>query len=96
MGKNQRLLQLGATKKTGKLFREVLDKDYTEEDYEVQFEIRVSENLAKIERMREIYETKVTDAPQVFYKLLNEQAERLKELKGKHGNCVSPFKFIEQ
>ncbi|NPA75042.1 MAG: phosphoenolpyruvate carboxykinase (GTP), partial [Euryarchaeota archaeon] len=39
-----------------RLFREVFDREYSREDYEKQFKIRVPELLAKIERIRKIYE----------------------------------------
>jgi phosphoenolpyruvate carboxykinase (GTP) len=77
-----------------RLFKEVLDKEYTEADYETQFTINVSENLAKIDRMKEIYETKVTDAPEVVQQELAAQADRLNKLKEEHGDYVSPFKLI--
>ncbi|MCD6372731.1 MAG: phosphoenolpyruvate carboxykinase (GTP), partial [Thermococcus sp.] len=38
-----------------RLFKQVLNKDYSREDYEKQFTIRVPELLAKIERIEKIY-----------------------------------------
>jgi phosphoenolpyruvate carboxykinase (GTP) len=72
-----------------KLFKEVLDKEYSSEDYETQFAIRVTENLAKIERMKKIYQT-MSDAPQMLLKFMDEQEAGLKALAEKHVNCVSP------
>ncbi len=46
-----------------RLFREVLNKEYTREDYEKQFTIRVPELLAKIERIERIYREQVKDVP---------------------------------
>ncbi len=64
-----------------RLFKEVLDKDYTEEDYRGQFTLRVPENIAKIDRILEIYRTKVSDAPPVLFEVLEEQKRRLEEVK---------------
>ena len=73
-----------------KLFKEVLGKDYTRDQYEEQFKIRIPELLAKIERMTKIYTTKVTDTPKEMMKALDDQKKRLEELKTKHGNVVIP------
>ncbi len=73
------------------LFKSVLNKEYTREDYIEQFSLRVPENLAKIERIIEIYRTKVEDTPEVVFKTLEEQKNRLLEVQKKHGDRVSPF-----
>ncbi len=73
-----------------KLFKEVLDKDYTRKDYLDQFSIRVAENLSKIERIMDIYSTKVPDAPDILFKILHEQKKRYIQLKETHGDYVSP------
>jgi len=75
------------------LFKEVLEKDYREEDYTKQFTLRVPENLAKVGRITEIYKTRVPDAPEVLSKVLKEQKERLEEAKRSHGDYISPDKF---
>ena len=77
-----------------KLFSSVLKKEYTEEDYIQQFAIRVPENLAKLQRMREIYETKVPDTPKVFFECLEVQEKGLKEARKKHGDYISPLSFL--
>ena len=41
------------------LFRKILDKDYARGDYTEQFKIRIPECIAKIERIKNIYHTKV-------------------------------------
>jgi len=72
-----------------RLFKEVLDKDYTREDYVKQFTIRIPENLAKIERIKGIYE-KIDDAPALVFKILEEEKLRLVETRKKYGDYVSP------
>ena len=75
------------------LFDRVLGKEYTKEAYEEQFKLRVNENIAKIERIKEIYHTKVFDTPHVLMKALNDQKARLEECKAKHGDYVLPNVF---
>lgn len=60
-----------------RLFREVLKKDYTEEEYRKQFAVRIPENLAKIENIMKIYKMKAKDVPPILFKVLQEQKERI-------------------
>ena len=78
-----------------RLFKEVLGKDYSEEDYVKQFTLRVPENLSKIERIMRIYETEVLNAPKILFEVLRKQKRRLQEAAKKYGSYVSPFKFAE-
>ena len=75
------------------LFQEVLKKDYSEEDYIKQFSVRVAENLAKIERVKEFYKTKVYDTPQIVFEVLEEQRQRLIQAGEKYGDPISPLKL---
>ncbi|MHA2210045.1 MAG: phosphoenolpyruvate carboxykinase (GTP) [Candidatus Thorarchaeota archaeon] len=75
------------------LFKEHLDKEYTEAQYEQQFMIRIPELLSKIDRIEQEYTERVSDAPEILYALLNEQRERLLEAKQAHGDCISPSLF---
>jgi len=77
------------------LFREVLGRDYTEEEYERQFTIRVPENLAKMERVLNFYRTNAPDAPEEVFQVLEAQRRRLVEAGEKFGNRISPFKLEE-
>ncbi|MFH1877895.1 MAG: phosphoenolpyruvate carboxykinase (GTP), partial [Candidatus Omnitrophota bacterium] len=76
------------------LFRKVLDKEYTKEKYEEQFKLRIPENLAKIERIKNIYHTKVFDTPHILLQALDEQKKRLEECREKYGEYVSPSVFM--
>lgn len=76
-----------------KLFKEVLDKDYSEEEYKKQFMVRVPESLAKIDRIKEVYETRVKDTPKILFDVLEEQRKRLLEAQKKHGDYIAPDKF---
>lgn len=76
-----------------KLFREVLDVDFTREDYDQQFKIRIGENLEKIDRIEGIYKTQVLDAPRVLFDFLEEQRERLISAQKKYGDYIEPEEF---
>lgn len=76
-----------------KLFRQVLNKDYSKEDYTKQFTIRVPENLAKIERVQRFYQENVSDTPLEMFGILYLQRERLTKAKEKFGDYISPESF---
>ncbi len=78
-----------------RLFKQIRGKDYSKEDYVEQFSIRVQENMAKIKRVRRFYKKNVTYTPEAVFWVLNQQYERLLNAKEKHGNYISPEKFIE-
>jgi len=72
------------------LFKSVLNRDYKKEDYDKQFTIRIPENLAKIERIKKIYEEKVTDTPKIVFEVLEKQRQRLVEAQKKFGDYITP------
>ncbi len=75
------------------LFKQIFDKDYTKEDYEKQFSVRVDKWLAKMDRIEEIYKAE-EEIPKVFHDHLEQQRTRLKEAKEKFGkDDISPFDF---
>jgi len=73
------------------LFKEHLDKEYSQADYVKQFTIRIPENLAKLDRVEKIYTEKVPDAPQVLFDTFTEVRGRLKAAQNKYGDYISPF-----
>jgi len=75
------------------LFKKRLNKDYTKEDYIKQFSLRIPENLGKIDRIIDIYKTKVFDTPQEMFEILEEQKKRLNLAQKAHGDCVAPDAF---
>ncbi|MET1159567.1 MAG: phosphoenolpyruvate carboxykinase (GTP) [Thermoprotei archaeon] len=75
-----------------KLFKQELDKEYREEDYEKQFMIRVKKMLEKTERIWKIYEN-IPTTPKKFFDILLAEKRRLEETLHKYGPQVSPFKF---
>ncbi|MBN1787301.1 MAG: phosphoenolpyruvate carboxykinase (GTP) [Sedimentisphaerales bacterium] len=73
------------------LFKELLNKDYSEQDYINQFTIRVKENLAKIERIEKFHKEHVAQAPSQVFKVLDAQRKRLQEAQKKYGDYISPL-----
>ncbi len=76
-----------------RLFKEVMDKDYSREEYVEQFTIRIPELLAKIERMRKVYAEEAGDIQQLLFGEFDAQEERLKELRREKGDYVSPVEM---
>ena len=74
-----------------RLFKEVLNKDYSREDYERQFTVRVPELLAKIDRIEKIYREQVREVPKELFQVLGEERKRLLEARAKYGDYISPF-----
>jgi phosphoenolpyruvate carboxykinase (GTP) len=71
------------------LFKDVLNREYSVETYQEHFKLRIPENLAKIERIEEIY-AKVPTAPKVIFEALDDQKQRLEATRKKLGDYVSP------
>jgi phosphoenolpyruvate carboxykinase (GTP) len=76
-----------------KLFREVLNRNYTIEEYTKQFTIRVKENLAKINRVEKFYRENAPEAPQKLFEELEAQRKRLLKAKEEFGEYISPEKL---
>jgi len=76
-----------------RLFKSVLDQDYKEKDYEQQFQIEVTELLAKIRRIKKKYRTSVPDAPDILYRLLDAQRCRLLAARAQFGDSICPSLF---
>ena len=73
-----------------KLFKQVLKKDYTRQQYVEQFTVRIPENLAKLDRIEKVYR-EITDTPAEVFKNLSAQRQRLLELQKAKGDHVSPM-----
>jgi phosphoenolpyruvate carboxykinase (GTP) len=77
-----------------RLFEQRLHARFTRDDYEQQFAVRVTENLAKLDRVEKIYKDKVPDTPQILFSTFNEARSRLKAAGDKFGDFISPFKLL--
>jgi len=76
-----------------RLFKEVLDKEYTPEDYAAQFTMRVKENLAKLDRVEKFHRETVASAPEALFRILSEQRERLAAAEKEFGPYPAPERF---
>jgi phosphoenolpyruvate carboxykinase (GTP) len=74
-----------------KLFKKVLAKTYSRNEYVEQFTIRIPENLAKLDRIEKIYRQDVSDTPQIVLETLSAQRDRLQLLRASKGDYVSPL-----
>ncbi len=75
------------------LFSDVLKREYPLEAYNEQFKIRIPELLAKIDRIEDVYKTKVPDAPSLLFDRLSEEREKLNRTKEKLGEYITPDKW---
>ncbi|MBU1853633.1 MAG: phosphoenolpyruvate carboxykinase (GTP) [Candidatus Omnitrophica bacterium] len=75
------------------LFKKVLSKNYKKPEYNEQFKIRIPESIAKIDRIKNIYHTKVFDTPHILMKTLDDQKKRLEDCRIKHGDYPWPNVF---
>ncbi len=73
------------------LFKEKLNKEYTQADYVKQFTIRIPNLLAKYDRVEAIYKAKVADTPQLVYDTFAAIRKRLKDLQAEKGDFISPL-----
>lgn len=74
------------------LFKSNLGKDYTKENYEQQFTSRIPEQLAKIDRIENIYREN-TDTPELVFETFKAIKIRLKDAQAKYGDYIKPSQF---
>jgi len=75
------------------LFKQSLDQDYSKEDYNKQFSIRLDKYLAKADRIEVIFKAE-EDIPKVFWEHFEQQKQRLLDTKEKYGKpVVKPEEF---
>ena len=73
------------------LFKEKLNKSYTQQDYINQFTIRIPELKAKFDRIEKIYQEQVPDTPAILFDAFNQVRQRLQTARQNHGDYISPF-----
>jgi len=76
-----------------KLFKDLLDEDYTEEEYTYQFSFRCDPWIGKLERSIEYYTNNVPDLPEHILKRWNDTIAKIKVAKDKFGAIIAPGKF---
>ncbi|MEJ2649746.1 MAG: phosphoenolpyruvate carboxykinase (GTP), partial [Sedimentisphaerales bacterium] len=77
-----------------KLFEQVLNKEYTKEDYIKQFTIRIPETLAKIQRVEKYHRENIPNNIPVVYETMTRTQELLREAAAKYGDYISPFDLV--
>jgi phosphoenolpyruvate carboxykinase (GTP) len=76
------------------LFRQVFDREYSEEDYDLQFSIRVDNYLEKTARIEEIFRNE-PDMPPKFWEVHNRVRDELEAIKTETGKSVlKPSQFL--
>ena len=76
------------------LFKQVLNKDYSQNEYERQFSIRIKKWLEKMDRIEDIYKLE-DNIPDVFLNCLYSQRRRLIELQKKFNkDTIQPSELI--
>ncbi|MBS3126469.1 phosphoenolpyruvate carboxykinase (GTP) [Candidatus Woesearchaeota archaeon] len=75
------------------LFQKVFSRNYTQEEYEAEFSIRVVQLLEKMDRMEAVFRQE-EGIPSQFFSELNSQRDRLKEALGKfQKDSITPSEF---
>ena len=75
------------------LFRRVFDREYTQEEYDQQFSVRVDNYLEKISRMEGVFRDE-PEMPEEFLGVLEAQKEELLNLKAQSGKTVLEPSFF--
>lgn len=76
-----------------RLFRDLLGKEYSGDDYVRQFTIRIPENLGKLDRVEKFHRENVADAPPEVFRILNQQRQRLLDAQKRFGDRVPPERW---
>jgi len=77
-----------------KLFKDIIDKEYTEDLYIKQFSLYVDNIVARVDLQKEAY-GKEKNVPARLFEILKEQKEGLLALKEKFGSIVTPAQLME-
>ena len=72
------------------LFKDLLDENYTKEEYEYQFSYRCDAWIAKLEHAIVNFKKNYNDIPQYVYDMWNEYIEKIKDAKAKCGDIIAP------
>ena len=76
------------------LFKAVQGLDYSHEDYDRQFLIRIPQNLAKLDRLGKIYRERVLDTPVAVFEEFEAQRKRLELAREHFGDMILPGRFL--
>ena len=73
-----------------RLFQEIFDEDYPEEDYRYQFAFRCDPWLAKLGRSMDYYSKNAPRCPEVVYTTWREAIQRIEAARKKYGPLIPP------
>jgi phosphoenolpyruvate carboxykinase (GTP) len=76
-----------------RLFKDILDEDYTRQDYEYQFSFRCSPWQQKLERAIRFYQNNAADCPKYAFDKWQEAIEVIKAARGKYGDVIKPGNY---
>jgi phosphoenolpyruvate carboxykinase (GTP) len=72
------------------LFKELLDEDYSEEDYSYQFSFRCTKWIEKLQRAVNYYKENVPDCPEHIFKRWQDTIARIEAARDKYGDVIKP------
>ncbi|MEM2094457.1 MAG: phosphoenolpyruvate carboxykinase domain-containing protein, partial [Candidatus Bathyarchaeia archaeon] len=75
------------------LFREILSKEYTKSDYDIQFSIRLDKLIERIDRIEKLMKAE-QGLPEEFWTILNEQKRSLQALRENTGASELPPSYF--
>ncbi|NWF95199.1 MAG: phosphoenolpyruvate carboxykinase (GTP) [Candidatus Thorarchaeota archaeon] len=77
-----------------RLFGSVLNREYSKQSYTTQFTIRTTKLLEKIQRIESIYRTQASETPDLLFRVLQEERERLERARAELGDNIPPSAFV--
>jgi phosphoenolpyruvate carboxykinase (GTP) len=77
-----------------KMFKDLLDKEYTQELYDKQFSMYIEKIMARIDLQYEAFK-KEENIPEKLFAIYDEQKKELDDLKAKYGDIVTPDQVKE-
>ncbi|MCP4178815.1 MAG: phosphoenolpyruvate carboxykinase (GTP) [bacterium] len=72
------------------LFKTLLDKDYSEEDYNYQFSFRCDAWINKLERSINNFKSNYSDIPDYVYEMWEKYTDIIQKAKAKYGDIILP------
>lgn len=76
-----------------KLFKDLLDTDYTKEEYDYQFTFRCDKWVAKLERAKAYFQKMDPNCPKYIYQKWDEQIAKIQAAAKEFGNEILPGQY---
>ena len=77
------------------LFKEILDEEYSVEEYNYQFSFRCQAWIDKLERATDFFKTNVPDCPETVFSKWQNTIRKIKTAQTKSGDSILPGKYNE-